>query len=80
MSPSAIMPSTSTPASANAEWNIHAVITKAISTLPESDREQLLTSLTTIQAQLNLTAREPLPPAKPRPRPAPLVTGEGTIS
>jgi DNA-binding MarR family transcriptional regulator len=59
---------------------IHAVITKAISTLPESDREHLLTSLTAIQAQLNLTAREPLPSAKPRRRPAPLVTWEGTIS
>jgi DNA-binding MarR family transcriptional regulator len=50
---------------------IHAVITKAISTLPESDREHLLTSLTVIQAQLNLTAGQPLPPAKPRRKPAP---------
>src|SRR6202453_102743 len=33
---------------------IHAVITQAISTLAESDREHLLTSLTTIQAQGNL--------------------------
>ena len=49
-------------------------------TLPESDREHLLTSLTAIQAQLNLTTREPLPSAKPRRRPAPLVTREGTIS
>ncbi len=53
---------------------IHAVITQAISTLPEPDREHLLTSLTTIQAQLNRTAGQPLPPAKPRRRPAPLVT------
>ncbi|MGD0704724.1 MAG: cupin domain-containing protein [Trebonia sp.] len=42
--------------------------------LPESDREHLLASLTTIQAQLNLTARQPLPAAKPRRRPAPSVS------
>jgi hypothetical protein len=47
---------------------IHAVITQAISTLAESDREHLLTSLTTIRAQLSLTAGQPLPPAKPRRR------------
>jgi DNA-binding MarR family transcriptional regulator len=44
---------------------IHAVITKATSTLPESDREHLLTSLTTIRAQLDLTASQPLPPRNP---------------
>jgi hypothetical protein len=52
---------------------IHAVITQAVSTLPESDREHLLASLTTIRAQLNLAASQPLPAAKPRRRPARLV-------
>jgi hypothetical protein len=33
--------------------------------VPEYDREHLLTSLTTIQAQLNLTAGQPLPPRNP---------------
>jgi len=46
---------------------IHAVIAKAISTLAESDREHLLTSLTTIRAQVSRIAGQPLPPAKPRP-------------
>ncbi len=45
---------------------IHAVITQAISTLAESDREHLLTSLTTIRARLSLVAGQPLPPAKAR--------------
>ena len=45
---------------------IHAVITQAISTLAESDREHLLTSLTTIRARLSLIAGQPLPPARPR--------------
>ena len=48
---------------------IHAVITQAISTLAEPDRERLLTSLTTIRAQLNRTASQPLPSAKPRRKP-----------
>ena len=47
---------------------IHAVIAQAISTLPESDREHLLTSLTTIRARLSLIAGQPLPPAKARRR------------
>jgi DNA-binding MarR family transcriptional regulator len=47
---------------------IHAVITQAISTLAESDREHLLTSLTTIRARLSLIAGQPLPPAKARRR------------
>jgi DNA-binding MarR family transcriptional regulator len=45
---------------------IHAVIAQAISTLPESDREHLLTSLTTIRTQLSRTAGQPLPPAQAR--------------
>ena len=45
---------------------IHAVIAQAISTLAESDREHLLTSLTTIRARLSLIAGQPLPPARPR--------------
>jgi len=51
---------------------IHAVINRAISTLPESDRAHLLRSLTTIRAQINQIAGQPLPPTKPRrkrPRP-----------
>jgi DNA-binding MarR family transcriptional regulator len=47
---------------------IHAVITQAISTLAESDREHLLTSLTTIQARLSAIAGQSLPPAKARRR------------
>jgi len=47
---------------------IHAVIAQAISTLAESDREHLLTSLTTIRTQLSRTAGQPLPPAKARRR------------
>jgi DNA-binding MarR family transcriptional regulator len=47
---------------------IHAVIAQAISTLAESDREHLLTSLTTIRARLSLIAGQPLPPAKARRR------------
>ena len=47
---------------------IHAVIAQAISTLPESDREHLLSSLTTIRARLSLLAGQPLPPAKARRR------------
>jgi len=42
---------------------LHAVIAQAISTLPEPDREHLLTSLTTIRAQVEQIAS---PPAKPR--------------
>jgi DNA-binding MarR family transcriptional regulator len=47
---------------------IHAVITQAISTLAESDREHLLTSLTTIRTRLSHIAGQPLPPAKARRR------------
>jgi DNA-binding MarR family transcriptional regulator len=47
---------------------IHAVIAEAISTLAESDREHLLTSLTTIRTRLSLIAGQPLPPAKARRR------------
>src|SRR6202453_2471253 len=47
---------------------IHAVIAQAISTLAESDREHLLTSLTTIRARVSLLAGQPLPPAKARRR------------
>jgi|ERR1700722_7393369 DNA-binding MarR family transcriptional regulator len=50
---------------------IHAVITQAISTLPESDREHLLNSLTTIRAELARAASQPLPSAQPRSKPAP---------
>ena len=45
---------------------IHAVINRAISTLPESDRAHLLRSLTTIRAQVSKLAGQPPPPAKPR--------------
>jgi len=45
---------------------IHAVINRAISALAESDREHLLSSLTTIRAQVSQLAGQPLPPAKPR--------------
>jgi MarR family transcriptional regulator, 2-MHQ and catechol-resistance regulon repressor len=47
---------------------IHAVIAQAISTLAESDREHLLTALTTIRAQVSLMAGQPLPPANARRR------------
>ena len=47
---------------------IHAVIAQAISTLPEDDREHLLTSLTTIRARVSQLASQPLPPAKARRR------------
>jgi DNA-binding MarR family transcriptional regulator len=46
---------------------LHAVIAQAISTLPEDDREHLLTSLTTIRARVEQIASQPLPPAKARP-------------
>src|SRR3984885_4635762 len=45
---------------------LHAVIAQAISTLPEDDREHLLTSLTTIRARVAQIASQPLPPAKAR--------------
>ena len=45
---------------------LHAVIAQAISTLPEDDREHLLTSLTTIRARVGQIASQPLPPAKAR--------------
>lgn len=45
---------------------IHAVITQAISDVPESDRQSLLTSLTTIRARLNTLADQPLPTPKSR--------------
>src|SRR5664279_1947741 len=45
---------------------IHAVINRAISALTESDREHLLSSLTTIRAQVSQIAGQPLPPTKPR--------------
>jgi DNA-binding MarR family transcriptional regulator len=48
---------------------IHAVLNRAISTLTESDRAHLLTSLTTIRAQVSQLAGQPLPPAKPRRKP-----------
>ena len=44
---------------------LHAVIAQAISTLPEDDREHLLTSLTTIRARVEQIASQPLPPRKP---------------
>src|ERR1700677_3786176 len=47
---------------------IHAVITQAISTLAEADREHLLAALTTIRARVSLMAGQPLPPAKARRR------------
>ena len=47
---------------------LHAVIAQAISTLPEDDREHLLTSLTTIRARVSQIASQPLPPAKTRRR------------
>ena len=45
---------------------IHAAINRAIGTLTEPDRAHLLRSLTTIRAQVNQIAGQPLPPAKPR--------------
>src|ERR1700691_5130509 len=47
---------------------IHAVITQAISTLPEADREHLLTALTATRARVSLRPAQPLPPAKARRR------------
>jgi DNA-binding MarR family transcriptional regulator len=47
---------------------LHAVIAQAISTLPEDDREHLLTSLTTIRARVSQIADQSLPPAKARRR------------
>src|SRR5664279_4641976 len=49
---------------------IHAVINRAMCTLTESDRAHLLSSLTTIRAQVSQIAGQPLPPAKPRGRAA----------
>lgn len=45
---------------------VHAVITAAISDLAESDREQLITSLTTIRARLATLATQPSPAAGTR--------------
>jgi DNA-binding MarR family transcriptional regulator len=45
---------------------IHAVITDALGDLLEADREQLITSLTTIRARLDALATEPLPTPKAR--------------
>jgi DNA-binding MarR family transcriptional regulator len=61
---------------------IHAAITAALTDLPEPDREQLITSLTTIRARLDTLASQPPPIARPRrkrrPPPAPgLSPGSG---
>jgi len=47
---------------------IHAVINRAIFTLTESDREHLLSSLTTNRAQVSQIAGQPLPTARTRRR------------
>jgi DNA-binding MarR family transcriptional regulator len=56
---------------------IHAAITAAVSGLPEPDREQLITSLTTIRDRLDTLASQPPPVAAPRRRnPRPPARGE----
>ena len=50
---------------------IHAVITQAISDVPEADRERLLRSLALIRTRVDQMAHAPLPKAKARRRPKP---------
>jgi DNA-binding MarR family transcriptional regulator len=45
---------------------VHATITAAVRDLSESDREQLINSLTIIRTRLDALARQAPPPAKPR--------------
>ena len=45
---------------------VHGAATEALADLAEPDREQLITSLTTIRARLDLLAN--LPPSTPKPR------------
>ena len=45
---------------------VHAAATEALADLTESDREHLITSLTTIRARLAVLASQP--PAEPKPR------------
>ena len=45
---------------------VHAVITAALSDLAEPDREQLITSLTTIRSRLDALASQPSPAARAR--------------
>ncbi len=45
---------------------VHAAATEALADLAEADREQLITSLTTIRARLDVLASQP--PSTPKPR------------